>query len=387
MRKIICSMLTLAIIGLANFGYSQEAGSEAKKFDIYTDKSSPNNHYAPSGWMGDTGDLGLDDQNMENPFSGATCIKIVYSAKKSQNQGWAGIYWQSPPNNWGNRKGGFDLTGFNKLVFKARGAKGGEVITRVKVGGIGIGRDVPYPDSGEKETGPIQLTNEWKEYSVNLVGVDLSYISGGFGLIFNADQNPQGATVYIDDIYFTFDPDLQPESKTANFPFYVYSDAGSLDNHFIPSGWMPATAVKDVRMNIYSKDNPYSGKTCIRVEYKNNSGTRWAGIYWQNPANNWGERDGGFDLTGATKLTFWARGEKGGERIEEFKVGGIMGKYSDSDTASIGPVVLTKEWKKYTIDLRGKDLGYIIGGFAWSTNIDVNPGGAVFYLDEIRYEK
>ena len=64
-----------------------------------------------------------------------------------------------------------------------------------------------------------------------------------------------------------------------------------------------------------------------------------------------------------------------------------MGRYSDSDTASIGPVVLTQDWKQYTIDLRGKDLGYIIGGFAWSTNIDVNPDGATFYLDEIRYEK
>jgi hypothetical protein len=32
-----------------------------------------------------------------------------------------------------------------------------------------------------------------------------------------------------------------------------------------------------------------------------------------------------------TKLTFWARGEKGGERIEEFKIGEIKGVYSDSE--------------------------------------------------------
>jgi len=63
-----------------------------------------------------------------------------------------------------------------------------------------------------------------------------------------------------------------------------------------------------------------------------------------------------------------------------------MGEYSDSDTAGIGPVVLDKEWKKYEIDLSGKDLSYIIGGFALSTNLDVNPDGATFYLDEIRYE-
>ena len=92
------------------------------------------------------------------------------------------------------------------------------------------------------------------------------------------------------------------------------------------------------------------------------------------------------DLSKANQLTFWARGEKGGERIEEFKVGGIMGEFSDSDTAGIGPVILNKEWTLYAIDLKGKDLSYVIGGFCWATNADVNPDGATFYLDEIRYE-
>ncbi len=91
-------------------------------------------------------------------------------------------------------------------------------------------------------------------------------------------------------------------------------------------------------------------------------------------------------MTGATKLTFWARGETGNERIEEFKVGGLTGDYPDTDTAMVGPVFLTKDWKKYTIDLRGKDLSYIIGGFAWSTNTDVNPESCTFYLDEIKFE-
>ena len=135
-------------------------------------------------------------------------------------------------------------------------------------------------------------------------------------------------------------------------------------------------------------ENPYFGKTCLKITYVNKAtnGARWAGIYWQYPANNWGGQDGGFDLSKATKVTFWARGAKGGERIEEFKIGGIMGEYSDSDSSGIGPVVLTKDWKQYTIDLAGKDLSYIIGGFCWATNLDVNPDGATFYLDEIKYE-
>ena len=90
----------------------------------------------------------------------------------------------------------------------------------------------------------------------------------------------------------------------------------------------------------------------------------------------------------AKKLTFWARGEAGGEKIAEFRIGGVgQGRdYPDSDTASIGPVILSKQWKEYEIDLRGKDLTYISGGFAWFANVDDNPSACTFYLDNIRFE-
>ncbi len=168
--------------------------------------------------------------------------------------------------------------------------------------------------------------------------------------------------------------------------FPIYTDGKSPDNHFIPSGWMGDYG--DIKFDDKNMDNPHSGTTAIKISYSNKAtqGARWAGMYWQNPPNNWGSRPGGYDLTGAKKLTFWARGEKGGERIEEFKLGGITGEYADSDVAGIGPVVLTTEWQQYTIDLEGKDLSSISGGFCWSTNLDVNPEGATFFLDDIRYE-
>ena len=170
--------------------------------------------------------------------------------------------------------------------------------------------------------------------------------------------------------------------------FYVYSDKGAKDSSFfIPSGWMGDYA--DLTLQADNTNNPYAGTTCIKITYRNraSSGARWAGIYWQNPASNWGDSEkGGINLTGVTKLTFWARGEKGEERIEEFKMGGLSGPYPDSATANIGPVILTPEWKQYTIDLVGKDLSHVIGGFAWSANLDNNPNGCTFYLDEIRYE-
>lgn len=393
MRKIIWCAFCLVVFTFlcAATGFSEEA---IKDFYIYSDKNSPSNHFIPSGWMGDHNDLKFNDQATEEYASGATSLKIIYTARKTQNQGWAGIYWQSAQNNWGVKDTGYDLSDFNKLVFKAKGAKGGEVLTTVKVGGITTnaitGKSVPFPDSLDVEYGPIRLTQDWEQYSINLSGKDLSNVNGGFAIVFNANHTGGEQAIYLDDIRYVYDPDLQKEDSGVNLPFFVYADSGSLDNHFIPSGWMPATAAKDLRLDTNWKNYPFSGDTCIRIEYKNESGTRWAGIYWQQPANNWGQiANVGYDLQGASKLTFWARGDVGEEVVYEFKIGGISsGEYIDSDSASIGPIQLTKEWKKYEIDLRGRDLSYVIGGFAWATNIDVNdPKGIVFYLDEIKYDK
>jgi len=366
----------------------QAATAKPKEFGVYSDMGSRDNHFIPSGWMGDYGDISLNDKTAENPHSGTTCIKFGYNAKKAQGKGWAGVYWQNPAQNWGSRKGGFDLTGMTKLTFWAKGAKGGEIIQKFLVGGLGIEPKATYPDSVEVELGPIELTDTWKQYTINLAGKDLSYISGGFCWVTTADLNPEGATFFLDDIKFEVDPNMKPAGKKQeSMPFYVYSDARSASNHYIPSGWMPdANTAKDLKYEGASKEDPYLGDTCIKIQYNDVSGTRWAGIYWQHPPNNWGTIDKGFDLSKTTKFTFWAKGAKGGEVINEFKVGGIMGEFSDSDSASIGPVVLNKEWTQYTIDLKGKDMSYVTGGFCWATNIDVNPEGATFYLDELRYE-
>jgi len=177
------------------------------------------------------------------------------------------------------------------------------------------------------------------------------------------------------------------EEKSSFEPFWVYQDKGSRGNHYIPSGFMPDG--KCLAFNDAWRKECFEGSTCIKIVYDvecSQEGQKWVGIYWMNPANNWGARKGGFNLEGAEKLTFSAKGENGGERIEEFKIGGISGDFPDTDSAVIGPVILTDEWREYTIDLRGKDLSYISGGFSWSTNVDVNPDGCTFYMDNIRYE-
>ena len=178
----------------------------------------------------------------------------------------------------------------------------------------------------------------------------------------------------------------KPVTLASGKRFYVYAERGYFKNHFVPSGWMGGYS--DLKFNEGWKENPRSRRTCIRVDYsaERKQGAGWAGIYWQEPANNWGNLSGGYDLTGAKALTFYARGENGGEIITEFKMGGIQGEFSDSTSVSIGPIVLTPEWNEYTIDLADEDLSRVIGGFAFVVSEMENPDGATFYLDEITYE-
>ena len=107
------------------------------------------------------------------------------------------------------------------------------------------------------------------------------------------------------------------------------------------------------------------------------------------PANNWGDKRGGYDLSGYSKLVFKVRGSVGKEYIDKFLVGGITGKTEDGDSDEVytDAVELTTEWKEITLDLKGRDMSHIIGGFGFAINSDYNEKGASFYIDEIRFEK
>jgi hypothetical protein len=128
---------------------------------------------------------------------------------------------------------------------------------------------------------------------------------------------------------------------------------------------------------------PHSGKTCLRFDF--NANDNWGGIVWQSPANDWGDKPGGWNITGAKRLSFWARGEKGGE-VAGFQLGllGSDKKFADSGSAKLEKVTLTTEWQQFEMDLSGKDLSRIKTGFA----ITVAGSGQPFtiYLDDIQYE-
>lgn len=166
---------------------------------------------------------------------------------------------------------------------------------------------------------------------------------------------------------------------------YTEQDAGG--NVYFPSGWMGDINALKYRGDCL--DSPYLGLTCIKIEFIP-LGNNWAGIYWQYPENNWGDEPG-YDLSGATMLTFHVRGEMGGEKVEFFMAGvnqyGYTGPYRDPIQRKI-PVTLDNTWQEYSIDLQGIDLQSIIGGFGFSTSAAMNRGQNVtFYLDDIQYDK
>ena len=172
-----------------------------------------------------------------------------------------------------------------------------------------------------------------------------------------------------------------PVAKNAKLPFTVYDEKGGANNHYASTGWMGNT--KAVKMDDGCPTNPHSGKTCLRVEYSDPA--NWAGVVWQNPANDWGDKPGGWNLTGAKKLKFWARGDKGGETVS-FIIGvfDTGKKYPDSASGKMNDVKLTPEWTEYSIDLDGKNLTCIKSGFEWLLAGQDSP--VVFYLDDVRYE-
>lgn len=169
------------------------------------------------------------------------------------------------------------------------------------------------------------------------------------------------------------------KAAAPKLPLVVVGD-GQKVMPYIPSGYMGNT--KAINMEFDCTDNPHSGKTCLKVTYNDKGG--WGGVVWQHPANDWGEKPGGYDLSGAERLSFWARGQEGGEKVKfGFGLLGIDKKYHDSAKAEI-EVILTTDWKQYQVDLSEKDLSRIKSGFLWSVAGQGKP--LTFFLDDVEYK-
>ncbi len=214
----------------------------------------------------------------------------------------------------------------------------------------------------------------------------------------HAVGSPQGSKSVIKNGQDTIQgqPALKPDTGGAR-PFYIYRDAKSPDNHYRPTGYMGDCG--DISIDEAYRRKPHSGKTCIKIIYlaqgkgpnecPENPPCRWGGVYWQQPAENWGRiaawAGEGYDLSAYTRLVFWARSDR--PCIIEFRFAGLNEPYGDSQTTPKGFFAsLTEKWGEYSMDLKDCNLKHIIGGFCWRSSWEVNPRGAIFYLDDIRFD-
>jgi hypothetical protein len=285
---------------------------------------------------------------------------------------WSG----SPPDNLAPRVEPLDIDGKPKLepseTLRVRAAasdpEGGEVKAKWEL----------RQESGDYLTG-----GDYRPYPLLIDGAIV-------------DGDVDGATIRMPDepgpyrLYYTV-YDSAGNAATANVPLLVegeqriqlplpvYED-GFDGMPWAPSGWMGST--EHLALDGESTRYAHGGKHSIRVRYGGTFG--WAGIAWQHPPNNWGDEDGGFDLTGASALELWARGEYGGEKVA-FGVGLVQDDkaHPDSAIAKIDNVVLTRDWQRFRVPLRGRDLSSIKTGFVVTLTGRRRP--VTVYLDSIRY--
>ena len=234
------------------------------------------------------------------------------------------------------------------------------------------------PESSEYATGG--------DFRPNLPDIEGAIVEGGSDgalLRMPADPGPYRLFLYAYD--------EAGNAATANLPLLVKGEVRTrmpvsvYEDSFeampwAPSGWMGST--ESLTLDGGFTDNPHQGTASIRMRFEGKYG--WVGVAWQNPPNNWGDIEGGFDLTGATELELWARGEYGGEKIS---IGvGLLGTDTvnpDSARTKVDNIVLTREWQRYGVALKKVDLSSIKTGFVVTLTGRATP--VTVYLDSIRF--
>ena len=196
--------------------------AEREAVYVYKDYALTQNHFTQKAKIfGRDGDLleDMDENCTSDPYSGSSCIRCAQTTRYGDWGGWMflngylGKGETVPRLNKGDADGqGLDLTGAEELRFWAKGEKGGEQVEFFTAGFGYVAetgrKSVDYPDSALKDsTGYIELTDEWEEYSISLVGRDMSYIVCGFGFVMNDRDGEKDNVFYLDEIRFVGDID------------------------------------------------------------------------------------------------------------------------------------------------------------------------------------
>jgi len=237
-----------------------------------------------------------------------------------------------------------------------------------------------YSVGGDAEAVPPVFPEALREASATGVTVELPEGGGGYRLFAYVRDGHGGAAVANVPL-FVEGPVKVPEAKVARLPLVVYGD-GQDQPPYVPTGWMGNT--KAMKLDEACGIEPRSGKTCLQFRYQASEG--WGGIVWQSPPQDWGDKPGGWNLQGARRLTFWARGETGNETATfQFGILGEGKRFRDTGRGELKDVKLSTQWQQYEIPLSGQSLDRIKTGFVITV---ASPGTPLtIYVDDVSYQE
>jgi hypothetical protein len=164
----------------------------------------------------------------------------------------------------------------------------------------------------------------------------------------------------------------------AELPFYVYKDNENLP--YVLSAYMGNYEFIEVDLGNF--ETVKEGKTAIKISFKGRD--QWYGVGFVDPANDWGDVLGGYNISGAKTFSFWAKASHNNLKVT-IGFGLIEGDKPFPDSSKeLVEVSLTNTWEKYTIKTKKLDLSCIRSGFV----LFFSGGGMShnIYLDDIVFE-
>jgi hypothetical protein len=174
-----------------------------------------------------------------------------------------------------------------------------------------------------------------------------------------------------------------PGSGGGQLPFVV-------DSVYAPTGMFGTGTTTTSSACTVARSSPTPKGNCHTATYTPTAGGAFAGVFWQDNFN-WGTQGGYSIPPGATKITFFARGNAGGETVSF--IAGYSGAATpatpctDTIRADSMPLVLTTTWTAYTLALTGTYPDGVLGAFGWEANApDASAPTITFYIDGIQYQ-
>ncbi len=195
------------------------------------------------------------------------------------------------------------------------------------------------------------------------------------------------------DVYRTtqlrFEEYANQEAKFLN-TFYIYTnkweDANPVPNHGVPAPW-GTTSFTDVSSTYHSSN------TCMQIILAGGVGYG-SGLAFDEP--NVGTPAGpgvGYDITGATSLSFWIKGKHNYTNNQVFaNIGDNSGNDScgvvkDVDGMGTDRFNVTTSWSQHYIPLSGINLSHVKVIFNIGAGWISQNTTFTLYIDDVKYEK